>query len=358
MTGPGPSFRSLILAAGKSLRMGRLGERRPKHFLPVANVALLDRHIAALEPYAPTRISHSRHKQDVFKAHLAGRHAAAVGRGSLSLHLNPLIVEGPLYPFLELIQETAAAGRRDFVVIGAAGDAYSPIDLADLVRFHASHDRPVTIVAAKGFPTPKALLFSVGAGGRLEAFARTAGSSSPRDLVNLGYYVAGPRLLEVVGMDLPAYREDDVIAILAGLGAAAVYLAPEGSININTPYNLLLANLSALKRLSRDGPWDRPGAGRLEIETGVLRGEDVEIHDSARLRGVVLGDRVRIGRRSRLENVLALPGARVGEGAVLTNVILGEGAAVPDGARLSEAVAVDDGPAEPMPMLCDPSFEP
>ena len=177
--------RSLIIAGGKGSRFGGLTTTRPKHVVPVLGIPLVDHHIQALEGVSPIRFSYSGFNQDFLDRYFEENHAERIKEGSLIPQLD-LEMKGPLFPLVELVAERHAK-KEEGDVIALTGDMFGHVDLAELTQFHQQQGRPITLVATRTFPAPKACVFDVNGNNALDGFRRLEGVSAEEDLINLEF---------------------------------------------------------------------------------------------------------------------------------------------------------------------------
>jgi NDP-sugar pyrophosphorylase family protein len=333
----------VIIAGGKGSRQGRLSDSKPKHVLPVLNRPLIEYQVDALSDTADVDVSYSRHNREYFDDYFEDR-------DDVDLDLDEEL-KGPLLPLFE----RAEGAEED--VVAMTGDAYTFEQMEDVLEYHESHDRPLTIGLTRSYPSPKACVFQED-DGVLQGFYREDGTSDTDDLINLGMYVASPEAAERLEMDRDSFKEDDVFPELFEDGDAAAYVMDDTNVNINTPYHLLAANIDALEKVSA-------GAAPRQVEDAVLEGN--ELYEQARVMvseqadvaddpeaydNAVIGDGAEIGDDVSMTNAVVDEGAYIEPGAELENVVVGHDAYVEAG-EYEDTVIVGDGQTQPIDMHYD-----
>lgn len=338
---------SVIIAGGKSKRLLQLAQNEPKHVLPIMNVPLINYHIKKLQPYGLIRFSYSVYNKDFFDYYFLNSSDALYS--SLECHLDSTL-KGPIYPIVELL-EYAKKLYDDTDKIGITGDMFGHFDIDEILHHHKKYKRPITIVMARSYPSPRAGIFSIDEESSLiTGFHRIESISSSTDLINLGLYIASPSLLDVIGPDLCSYKEDDIFKILIEKKAATAYILNEGNnVNINTPYQFLCANLGELLRICKKPSFFYiPKGNELDIPNRILFGKDSTVERSASIRNTIIGDGVEVGENVILNNVVLLSGAKVEYGSHLENTVVGKKAIVRKGTHINNAVITGDNHCKPM----------
>jgi D-glycero-alpha-D-manno-heptose 1-phosphate guanylyltransferase len=124
--------------------------------------------------------------------------------------------------------ETSAMGTGGAIALAAGclprgpkvilnGDSFVDVDLAAVVAWHRAHRARATVVLTEVTNAARFGSVTVGADGRVEAFAEKAGSDAARALVNAGVYVMEADVLDEMPVQ-PHSVERDVLPRLAGRG--------------------------------------------------------------------------------------------------------------------------------------------
>jgi len=333
----------VIIAGGKGSRQGKLSDSKPKHVLPVLNRPLIEYQVDALSGTADVEVSYSKHNREYFDTYFEDR-------DDVDLDLDEEL-KGPLLPLFE------RADGADEDVVAMTGDAYSFEQMEDVLAYHESHDRPLTIGLTRSYPSPKACVFQED-DGVLQGFYREEGTSDQEDLINLGMYVASPEAAEKLDMDRDSFKEDDIFPALFEDGDAAAYVMADTNVNINTPYHLLAANIDALEKVSEDRAPTQVkdtvlDGNELYDQARVMVSEDAAVADDPTQYGnTVIGDDVTVGEDVSMENTVIDEGAYIEPGADLENVVVGHDAYVEAG-EYEDTVIVNDGETQPIDMQYD-----
>jgi len=300
--------KSIIIAGGKGIRLRDLCDYEPKHILPIANKPLVEYHIDELENYSPVRFSYSKHNKEFWDTYFSEK-------PSRYSHLIPKLdttLKGPLYPLLELLTEH---DKNDYI-IGITGDAFGIFDLEDMIKFHLSLGRPITIGMSRTYPSPKACVFDVDEKKKtIKGMYRENGVSKREDLINIGVYIASPELLKEIPLDLCSYKEDSIFPLFIKKGIASAYVLREKAVNVNTPYQYFCANMHALQIFT-----DKKNSKRRQY----IIGDGTNIDNLDNIYNTVIGKKVTIGRNVKLRNVIVMDGSIV-EDTDLENTIIKKG---------------------------------
>jgi mannose-1-phosphate guanylyltransferase / phosphomannomutase len=309
-------MKSVIIAGGKGSRTGGLSQNEPKHILPVLNKPLIDYHIDNLSNHYPIRFAYSPNNKSFFDVYLTNRFPNLLDNGSLRPH-NDTVLKGPLYPLFELLHDYKEE-KQD--ILALTGDMFCNINIEEVIKFHKEQNWPMTLVATRTYPSPKACSFNVGGNGLLKGFRRLEGISGDKDLINLGLYVANTDLLNIINLDLESYKEDVIFKKLIEEKALGVYVLEDNAVNINTPYNLLCANLSQLDSNVFYG--NNCNFLKKSNMTNVVVGNNTTIKEHCTLRNVVIMDDCIVESNSQLENVIIAKGTKVSADTNLNNSII------------------------------------
>ena len=303
------------MAGGEGSRLRPLTSNMPKPMLPVANRPLMEHIIELLK---------SHHVTDVVATvqFLSSVIRNYFGDGSdLGVNLSysheevPLGTAGSVFNARDLLSET-------FLVI--SGDALTDVNLTEVVRWHKEREASATIVLK---PMTDPLEFGVvmtDEEARVERFLEKPNWGQVfSDTVNTGIYVIEPEVLDLIPLDQPYDFSSELFPAMLDKGLPIYGYSTDA-------YWTDVGNTDAYLQAHFDVLAEKVSVelGGFELRPGVWVGDDVEVHESARLEGPVLvGNDCRIG-----------PGATIGPHSVLgDNVILG-----PD-ARVTHGVAMDGG---------------
>tara|TARA_Y100000310_G_C20682599_1_gene816857 strand:+ start:1757 stop:2809 length:1053 start_codon:yes stop_codon:yes gene_type:complete len=332
---------SIIIAGGKGSRFGKLSAKKPKHTLPVVGTPLIDYHVDLLGEQRPTRFAYSEHNREFLDDYFK-KFAGLISSGLLIPHLDTAM-KGPIYPLVELLTDRPSTGN----VVGIAGDMFGHVDVDDVLEFHNRKGRPMTLVAVRTYPTMSACVFDVDEDDGLRAIHRNVGISLEDDLINLGVYVADSDLLTKLATDLDSYKEDSVFTTLAEQDSLSVYVLDGRAVNINTPYNLLCANLGELERLC-DYTGELPDHVKFDSDSASLLLQGSNIDPSTKLKRTVIGRNASGAKNGSIENSVVMDDVELGERVDIEYCILQNNASIPPESTIRSSIVYSDGTIEPM----------
>ncbi|MGH2779666.1 MAG: sugar phosphate nucleotidyltransferase [Actinomycetota bacterium] len=321
-------MKALILAGGFGTRLRPLTYTRPKHLLPIANVAHIEHVFDLLQ-------RHGVDEAVLLTSYLAEAFEETVERAAeRGLKLGVTHEEEPLGTAgaLKNAQEIVA----DDTFLAFNGDVLTDVDLSAVLDFHREREAEASLVLT---PVDDPSAFGVvptEPDGRVLGFIeKPPRAEAPTNLVNAGIYVLEPRVLDRIpsGRVYSAERElfpeivDD--RTMYALGTDAYWM------DIGTPEKFLQANLDALEGRYVCEAVAEPAPGLC------LRAEGAEIGEGARVSSTCMGRGARVEAGAVVDRAVLLPGAVVGRDATVRNVTLGEGARVAPGAAV-EGAAIGD----------------
>lgn len=341
-------MRAVIMAGGEGTRLRPLTSLRPKPMVPIVNQPVME-HILGL-------VKH--HGMDEVVATLAFMPQTIedyFGDGEeWGMQISYTVEESPLGT-AGSVKNAAKLLDEPFVVI--SGDALTDIDLAEVVRFHESHDGPVTI-ALKHVADP--LEFGVvmtDTDGRVERFLeKPSWGEVFSDTINTGIYVLDPMVFD----HIPEGEQFDFSAELFPRLMEAGY--PLYGCVVDG-YWCDVGNLASYRQVhhdildgkakvyvpgtrTRDGAWLGKGA---DIDsTAVIRGKVVigantKVRAGARLgEYTVIGDNCLVGADADVQHSVVWNDAFIGAGATLRGSVVCRRADIRARARLRPGSAVGD----------------
>lgn len=312
----GTPLRGMVLCAGKSTRLGPLGDELPKPLLPVCDYPLVRYALALLRGYNIGQVAINLH-------HLGERIEAELKDGAdlgmqITYSREPEIL-GTGGGLRRLAHFLTHDGHEPCVVVN--GKILIDIDLEAVLALHRVTGAVATMVLLETPDAEKWGAVEVGRDGRVH---RMLGQDSPhpfrKDRLSkcmfTGVHIIEPALLARLPRGasciirqgyLPALRDGDPIS---------GYLVSGYFHEHSTPARYLEGNCNVLQ-----------GRARLKFPPGDLVGvsPQAEIAPGAEIR-----EPVRIG-----------PGARIGRGAVVgPEAVIGHGAVVDQGVGLSRAIVL------------------
>lgn len=159
---------------------------------------------------------------------------------SLLINRNIYSALGPIY--LDLLR----TGKRSLM---AAGDFWADFNWSDFLRFHESHNKPVSILVGPSVPTNEGAKFNVADDGTVTSWERVDKTTSD-DLINIGAYIIDPEkaVLETVRTlhEKKNHKEDPFNDAMIKAGLMAAYVLKDTAYNVNNidVYKALLKGIT------------------------------------------------------------------------------------------------------------------
>lgn len=339
-------MKAVVLVGGEGTRLRPLTLSTPKPMLPVAEVVMIERVVAHLGGHGIDEVILSMgYRPDAFVSTFPEGTCAGV-RLTYAVEPHRLDTAGGIAFAARL-----AGLDETFVVMN--GDVLADLDLGELIAFHRDRGCEATI-ALTPVDDPSAFgVVPTDERGRVTAFIeKPSASDAPTNLINAGFYVFEPAVIDRVPVDSVMHLESEVFPRMVEEGALFALASPLYWTDTGTPALYLQANLDYVRGL-RGSP---PAPGAKEREPGVwtlgagvidgsvvgasLVGDAVYVASGAAVEASVLGAGARVEAGAVVRGSLLLPGAVVGAGAVVERSIIGEGAVIGETASLSELTVV------------------
>ena len=342
-------MKAVVLVGGEGTRLRPLTFGTPKQLLPVAGVTIIERVLAHLASAGlESAVLSMGYRPDAFLDAFPDGHAAGVGL-TYAVEPEPMDTAGAIR-FAAL----AAGIDETFVVVN--GDVLTDLDVRALVAFHEQHNAEATIALTPVEDPSSFGVVPTDEDGRVLAFIeKPPRDAAPTNLINAGFYVLEPSVLDRIPDGRPVNVEREVFPAIAKEGRLYAMPFPHDYwTDTGTPQLFLNATLDFV--FGARGCEPAPGAHERDgvwiIGSPVLDGEvrgPALIGDAAFIAKDALVERSFIGTGARVEpgavvrNSVLLPGAVVEEDAVIDRSILGEGALVKPGALVSDLSVVQGG---------------
>lgn len=329
-----------MLVGGFGTRLRPLTLTTPKQMLPVAGRPMIERVLAHLAAHGIDDVVLSLgYRPDAFTDAYPDARCAGV-----SLHYavepEPLDTAGAIR-----FAASAAGVAERFLVVN--GDVLTDIDLSALVAFHDDAGAEGTIALTKVDDPSQFGVVPTDADGRVIAFVeKPPRGEAPTDLINAGFYVLEPSVLERIPEGDRVNIERVTFPAMAAEGTLYGRADPAYWLDVGTPERLLQANLDVVDGLRPSVAVDDSEAvavdGAAEVVASLL-GAHVSVEGTARVSRSVLGRGVWVGDGAVVEESVLLPGASVGPGATVRRSLLGTDASVQAGASVEDLSVVGDG---------------
>jgi NDP-sugar pyrophosphorylase family protein len=279
---------ALVLTAGLATRLRPLSFVRAKAALPVGDQAIVQRILRWLAGGGVTDAVLNLH-------HLPHTITTVVGDGS---------AEGVRvrYSWEVPILGSAGGPRRALPLLGTSpflivnGDTLTNVDVRAIVDAHRRSGALVTMAVIPNVEPQKYGGVVLEADGAVRGFA--SASRALRDLSRTYHFIG----IQVANADVFAHLRDDVPSesvkevypalIAARPGSIRAFVAEAEFFDIGTPLDYLLTSLHFGSRIPNTGP---------RLDQCILW-DDVEVHETARLRRCIVTDGVRVPAGSSWQN--------------------------------------------------------
>lgn len=333
-------MRAVVLVGGFGTRLRPLTLSTPKQMLPVAGRPMIERVLAHLRDHGIDDVVLSLgYRPDAFTDAYPDGTCRGV-RLHYAVEPEPLDTAGAIR-----FAAVGAGVAERFLVVN--GDVLTDFDLGALVAFHDRAGAEGTIALTRVDDPSHFGVVPTDEAGRVLAFVeKPPPGEAPTDLVNAGFYVLEPSVLDRIPGARRVNIERETFPAMAGAGALYGWADPSYWIDVGTPERLLQANLDVLDgrrpALELDEPVGADVAAGADVVCSLL-GAGSAVATSARVARSVLGPGARIDHDAVVEDALLLPGSWVGAGATVRRSILGVDAGVEAGASVEALCVLADG---------------
>lgn len=329
-----------MLVGGFGTRLRPLTLSTPKQMLPVAGRPMIERVLAHLAGHGIDDVVLSLgYRPDAFTEAYPDERCAGV-RLHYAVEPEPLDTAGAI----GFAARQAGVAER-FLVVN--GDVLTDIDLSALVAFHGSSGAEGTIALTKVDDPSQFGVVPTDPDGRVLAFVeKPPPGEAPTDLVNAGFYVLEPSVLDRIPSGRRVNIERETFPAMVAAGTLRGFADTAYWLDVGTPERLLQANLDivhGLRSAVEVDPSDTAGLGTGADVTGSVLAAGAVVAAGATVTGSVLGRGVQVGAGAVLEDAVLLAGATVGEGATVRRCLVGPGARVGARSSLTELCVIGDG---------------
>lgn len=341
-------MRALVLVGGQGTRLRPLTLTAPKQMLPVAEVAMIERVLSRLAAHGIDSATLSMgYRPDAFLAAFPDDRCAGVAL-DYAVEPEPLDTAGAI----RFAARHAGIGET-FLVVN--GDVLSDVDLTALIGFHRGRGGLGTLaLTAMEDPSSFGVVPTDGDGRVLAFIEKPAADEAPTNLVNAGFYVLEPEVVERIPGGRRVNIERETFPVLAAERSLFAMSSDAYWTDTGTPELYLRANLhhvdgerfhapSSGARRTEEGGWVLGGPVLdAEVGRGSLVGDAAFVGKGAEISRSVVGAGCRV-EGAVVEGSLLLPGAVVRAGAVVRGSIVGPGAVVGEDAEVVGLSVVGEG---------------
>jgi mannose-1-phosphate guanylyltransferase len=314
-----------VLVGGFGTRLRPLTLTKPKQMLPVAGRPMIEDVLGHLRRHGVDEVVLSLgYRPDAFLDAYPDATSAGV-RLIYAVEPEPLDTAGAI----AFAAREAGIDER-FLVVN--GDVLTDLDISALVAFHDAAGAEGTIALTQVEDPSQFGVVPTEADGRVIAFVeKPPRDEAPTDLINAGYYVLEPSVLDRIPAGRKVNIERETFPAMVADGR--LYARPDAAywLDVGTPERLLQASLDLLTGVRSGGP-----------DGDVLLMGDASIDQGARVARSVLGDGCRVGPGAVVEDAVLLPGVVVEKDATVRRSVVGTGAVVSAGSTVTELSVLGD----------------
>lgn len=307
-----------MLVGGFGTRLRPLTLTTPKQMLPVAGAAMIERVLRHLRVHGVDEVVLSLgYRPDAFID--AYPDSTCVGvKLRYAVEPEPLDTAGAIG---FAAREAGITGER-FLVVN--GDVITELDVTRLVQRHEAAGAEGTIALTKVDDPSQFGVVPTDPDGRVQAFVeKPPRDEAPTDLINAGYYVLEPSVLDRIPTGRKVNIERETFPAMVADGTLYAWSDDAYWLDVGTPERYLAATLDVL------------GDDHLA--------DDAVIDPTAVVRRSAVGDGSTIEASAQVEESVLLPGAVIEAGAIVRRSVVGRGARVGRGAVLDDLTVVGDG---------------
>lgn len=346
-------MKAVVLVGGEGTRLRPLTYTTPKQLLPVAEVPMVERVLAALARHGVDEAVLSLgYRPDAFLEAYPDGVAGGV-RLSYAVEPEPLDTAGA-------IRFAAEHARIDETFVVVNGDVLTDLDVSALLAFHRERAAEATIsLVAVDDPSRFGVVPTSADGRVLEFVEKPPRDKAPTNCINAGTYVLEPEVVDRIPAGRRVSVERETFPSLATQGRLYALRSDRYWLDTGTPEAYLQANADIVAgrrgtppapgaREVADGVWAMPDAvldGELHAATLVGAGARLE-HGSV-VCGSVVGAGARVAGSARIQDSVVLSRASVGVGAVVRGSIIGYGASVGRDCKIEPVTIIGDRAAVP-----------
>ena len=314
-----------MLVGGFGTRLRPLTLTTPKQMLPVAGRPMIEDVLGHLRAHGVDEVVLSLgYRPDAFIDAYPDAICAGV-RLVYAVEPSPLDTAGAI----AFAAREAGIDER-FLVVN--GDVLTELDVTALVAFHAAAGAEGTIALTKVDDPSQFGVVPTDADGRVLAFVeKPPRDEAPTDLINAGYYVLEPSVLERVPAGRKVNIERETFPAMVADRCLYARADPAYWLDVGTPERLLQASLDVLTGVRSGGPLD-----------GVLVCGHAIVEAGASVTRSVIGDGGHVAAGAVVEDSVLLPGAGVEAGAVVRRSIVGASALVRASSSVLELTVLGD----------------
>ena len=314
-------MRAIILVGGFGTRLRPLTNDKPKQMLTVGNKPMLENVIQELSQHGITEVILSMgFKPDIF----IDKYPEEVCAG---LPLKYVVEPTPLDTAGAIRFAVAESGIKDTFLV-CNGDVITETDLSELIDFHKAITAEATISLTPTTNPSQYGIVPTDKSGKVTGFIeKPSGPDFETNLINAGYYVMEPSVVNRIANDRPVSVETEIFPNMVEDERLFAVPSDRYWIDAGTPETFLKANLDLIN------------GQRMKNINGVH--PEASISPDAVIKSSIVGRGVVIGEGAHIENSVLMEGVEVEKNVVVEGSIVGERAKVEENCQILELTIIN-----------------
>ena len=301
-------MRAIILVGGFGTRLRPLTNSKPKQILTVGNKSMLENVIEQLSVHGITEVILSMGFQSSAFLDAYPNEVCA------GLPLKCIVEPTPL-DTAGAIAFSAVESEMDETFLVCNGDVIAEVDVSGLLNFHKNVDAEATIALTPVKDPSRYGIVPTDNSGKVTGFIeKPSGPKFETNLINAGYYIMEPSLLERIPGDRRVSVETEIFPALVEDEKLYAVSSETYWIDAGTPETFLKANLDLLNGIREkkiNGVHDQASVSPNAVVKSSVIGKGVKIEDGAYVENSVLMEGSEVKKNVRIE------GSIVGERAII-----------------------------------------
>ena len=314
-------MRASILVGGFGTRLRPLTDDKPKQMLTVGNKPMLENVIQELSQHGITEVILSMgFKPDIF----IDKYPEEVCAG---LPLKYVVEPTPLDTAGAIRFAVAESGIKDTFLV-CNGDVITETDLSELIDFHKAITAEATISLTPTTNPSQYGIVPTDKSGKVTGFIeKPSGPDFETNLINAGYYVMEPSVVNRIANDRPVSVETEIFPNMVEDERLFAVPSDRYWIDAGTPETFLKANLDLIN------------GQRMKNINGVH--PEASISPDAVIKSSIIDRGVVIDEGAHIENSVLMEGVEVEKNVMVAGSIVGERAKVEENCQILELTIIN-----------------
>ena len=314
-------MRAIILVGGFGTRLRPLTNDKPKQMLTVGNKPMLENVIQELSQHGITEVILSMgFKPDIF----IDKYPEEVCAG---LPLKYVVEPTPLDTAGAIRFAVAESGIKDTFLV-CNGDVITETDLSELIDFHKAITAEATISLTPTTNPSQYGIVPTDKSGKVTGFIeKPSGPDFETNLINAGYYVMEPSVVNRIANDRPVSVETEIFPNMVEDERLFAVPSDRYWIDAGTPETFLKANLDLIN------------GQRMKNINGVH--PEASISPDAVIKSSIIDRGVVIDEGAHIENSVLMEGVEVEKNVMVEGSIVGERAKVEENCQILELTIIN-----------------